>query len=238
MSADPDADGFLARWSRRKAAARAVLPPPAAPAAPAVPVAASAPEPRQPAPASAPLPTDPAALEAERAAVLARLPRLETLGPDSDVRPFMHALVPPPLRSAALARIWVLDPAIRDFEGHARDYAWNWNVPGGVPGGGPAPGADEVAATLRQIFARFDRAETAAADAVDGGVAPVPAPAASPAASPPPRPSVAPPQSDPVAAARAVKAPLPVPAAPAAPAASASPDPAAPPRRHGGAMPV
>jgi hypothetical protein len=143
----------------------------------------------------------------------------------------MQALVPAPLRSAALARIWVLDPAIRDFEGHARDYAWNWNIPGGVPGGGPAPGADEVAATLRQIFARFDREETAAADAAEGGVAPVPASAAIPA--PPLRPAVAPPQQpDPVAAARAAKAPPPAPTAPV------SADPAVPPRRHGGAMPV
>ena len=47
--------------------------------------------------------------------------------------------------------MWTLDPAIRDFVGHARDYAYDWNQPGGVPGSGALESA-EVAALVRQVL--------------------------------------------------------------------------------------
>ena len=38
--------------------------------------------------------------------------------------------------------MWALDPKIRDYVGEARDYAYDWNTPGGVPGSGPVPWQD------------------------------------------------------------------------------------------------
>jgi hypothetical protein len=48
--------------------------------------------------------------------------------------------------------MWSLDAAIRDHVGDARDYAYDWNAPGGVPGAGPMLPTDDVGAMLRQIF--------------------------------------------------------------------------------------
>ena len=100
-------EDFLSRWSRRKTEARR---------APAV-------EPPQ----------------AERVLSeeeLAALPKIDTLQVDTDITPFLRAGVPAALRNAALRKMWLLDPEIRDFVGHARDYDYDWNTPGGVPGSG------------------------------------------------------------------------------------------------------
>jgi hypothetical protein len=157
-------DGFLSRWSRRKQDAARAAPVAARPAessAADIAAARTAEEAR-----AAQAAADAAAREAdevrEREAVLARLPKLEDLRADSDFSGFMHPLVPPPLRSAALARLWILDPAIRTYEDPARDYAWNWNVPGGAPGGGPPPTAEEVESTLKSLFKRFETEERVA----------------------------------------------------------------------------
>jgi hypothetical protein len=82
---------------------------------------------------------------------LAALPRLEDLTPDSDLAPFMRAGIPATLRNAALRRMWALDPAIRDRVGDALDYAYDWNVPGNVPGAGPLLASDDVPTMLRSI---------------------------------------------------------------------------------------
>ncbi len=157
-------DGFLSRWSRRKQDAARAAPAAARPAEPSaadIAAARAAAEAR-----AAQAAADAAAREAdearEREAILARLPKLEDLQADSDFSGFMHPLVPPPLRSAALARLWILDPAIRTYEDPARDYAWNWNVPGGAPGGGPPPTAEEVQSTLKSLFKRFETEERVA----------------------------------------------------------------------------
>lgn len=243
-------DGFLSRWSRLKQeAARPAAPQPA----PAELEAARAETAVREAEAARAAAERVVAEERERDALLAKLPKLEDLRADSDFSQFMHPLVPPPLRSAALARLWSLDAAISSYEDPARDYAWNWNVPGGVPGGGPAPTAEEVQSTLRDIFKRFDSEErvgdptpppavaqagdpaapAAQPEAADPApqqrsadvVAPAPASKASPAETP---------RAQPVASER-------VPAAAADAAASdagAAAPSAVPRRRHGGAMPA
>ena len=53
--------------------------------------------------------------------------------------------------------MWSLDPAIRDYVGEAREYAYDWNVPGGVPGNGPLLPTDDVGAMLGRIFGESDR---------------------------------------------------------------------------------
>lgn len=101
--------GFLARWSRLKRAGQA---PPA------------------------PVPLDVAPAAEAPAFDPSTLPPVETLTIDSDLTAFLRPGVPSSLRSAALRRLWTLDPAIRDYIGPA-DYAWDWNVPDGVPGFSP-----------------------------------------------------------------------------------------------------
>lgn len=120
-------EGFLKRWSRRKRAETA--PPDGAPAeripaaGPAEPARADAPLEPAPPPGAAPAkpedePVDPATL-----------PPLESLGPDSDYTVFLKKGVPEALRTAALRRAWITDPAIRDFPSPAVDYAWDFNAP-------------------------------------------------------------------------------------------------------------
>ncbi len=128
MSGD---EGFLTRWSRRKEAARrsedapvAVNVPAEAPDEIAAPVAeaeaqvAASPE------DDAPIP-------------LEELPPIESIGPETDLTPWLKRNVPPAWRQAALRRLWVSDPGIRDFVGLA-DYDWDWNTPGRQAGQRPA----------------------------------------------------------------------------------------------------
>jgi hypothetical protein len=93
---------------------------------------------------------------------IAALPRIEDLTADSDITAFMRRGVPEALRKAALRRAWLLDPEIRDFAGHARDYAYDWNTPGGAPGHGPLQ-PEEIVAAARRLFG--DPAEAVPAEA-------------------------------------------------------------------------
>lgn len=89
---------------------------------------------------------------------LADLPSLDAFTPDTDLTPFLRSGVPAALRNAALRRMWSLDPSIRDFVSEAREYAYDWNTPGGVPGLGPLLPGDDVKAMLGRLFR--DPAET------------------------------------------------------------------------------
>ena len=134
-------EDFLSRWSRRKRQAERQEPessraqgaetePPRAAAAP---VEAAPPQPAAAAEA---------ALSEEE---IARLPSLDELTADTDITVFLRKGVPERLRNAALRRMWSLDPKIRDFVCEAREYAYDWNTPDGIPGfGGPLPPAEEV----------------------------------------------------------------------------------------------
>ena len=127
---------FLARWSRRKREAARPEPEPAAdppeaavaPEAPEMPVAVLPPE------------------------ELARLPALDALTAETDLTPFLREGVPAILRNAALRRMWSLDPAIRDFVSEAREYAWDWNVPGDVPGSGPLLSGERIEEMVARIM--------------------------------------------------------------------------------------
>ena len=141
-------DGFLARWSRRKIEVRRDEAHPPAP---------------PPGAEDAPVPEDGPAAELTPEAIEA-LPKIEDLTPETDITAFLRKGVPDALRNAALRRMWSLDPAIRDHVGDARDYAYDWNVPGGVPGNGPLLPGDDVEAMLRGMFPE-DGPETATAEA-------------------------------------------------------------------------
>jgi hypothetical protein len=150
-------DGFLSRWSRRKRAVEQAQPAePQPPAVPETPEAVATPEPDQATPELA-------------ADEIAALPSLEDLTAETDLTGFLRQGVPASLRNAALRRMWSLDPAVRDYVGDARDYAWDWNAPGGVPGFGPLAPTDDVYATLDAMFTRPQTtdADLATASAVE-----------------------------------------------------------------------
>jgi hypothetical protein len=129
-----DEKGFLARWSQRKREAGKA-------------------EPQQPAaeqPRAETPPETPA--EAEPPFDLDSLPKLDELTAKTDMTVFFRKGVPESIRNAALRKSWALDPAIRNYVNPALDYAYDWNTPGGVPGGGElAPGTD-IARMVAQVF--------------------------------------------------------------------------------------
>lgn len=218
MSEEPN---FLSRWSRLKREAEA----------------------KQPAPLDTSLPSDAGDPETGLGAVedsqlglpgltaeeLAALPRLEDLTPETDLAPFMRVGVPAGLRNAALRRMWALDPAIRDRVGDALEYAYDWNVPGSVPGSGPLLPVDDVASMLRSIIGMPAEEQVGANQTAEAQTA------------------VAETSAPPVAADSPPQEPLGLDHSPqtevqaSGPATSAKPEPemqaSAPSRRHGGATP-
>jgi len=129
--------GFLARWSQRKRQAEQPEPKPAAasvePGAPSGPVAADDPKP-------------------ESEFDLSSLPKLEDLTGTTDITAFLRKGVPEHLRNEALRKSWALDPAIRNYINPALEYAYDWNTPGGVPGGGELGAGIDVARMVSQIM--------------------------------------------------------------------------------------
>ncbi|GJE46081.1 DUF3306 domain-containing protein [Methylobacterium soli] len=102
---------------------------------------------------------------------IARLPALDDLRVDTDLIQFLRKGVPRLLRNAALRRMWTLDPGIRDYVSEARDYAYDWNMVGGVPGYGPLLPSDDVGAMLKQIVGGLPEARDAAEAPRDRGIA-------------------------------------------------------------------
>lgn len=209
-------EAFLSRWSRRKAAARTA--PPAEPAP-------EAPGPESPTGTLADLPlAEPPLPELD-------LPDIDSLTLASDIRAFMRPGVPAALRSAALRRVWSLDPAIRDFREMA-DYDWDFNTPGAAPGYGPLNATlDELEQMLRRILPPAPAEDEEAPPPGEG-------PAVADARPAPEEPPGEAPAEPPSPVRLAAPAPLPSELPPPAPA----PDPAlavpARPRRHGGAVPA
>jgi hypothetical protein len=80
-----------------------------------------------------------------------KLPPVETITAESDIRAFLQAGVPPELTRAALRRAWASDPKIRDFVGLA-DYDWDFNTPGAIPGFGPLEMSEEVRRQVVQMI--------------------------------------------------------------------------------------
>ena len=83
---------------------------------------------------------------------LSLLPKLEDMTPQTDLTLFFKKGVPEFLRNAALRKMWTLDPAIRDYRSEALDYAYDWNAPGGVPGGGDLPADFDSSDMVARIF--------------------------------------------------------------------------------------
>ena len=121
-----DAEGFLARWSRRKREAAA-----------------------QPEAAEA-TPASDNTKRTSLAAAAADLPPIDSIDAASDITAFLGAGVPLDLTRAALRRAWSTDPAIRDFVGLSEN-AWDFNAPDGVPGFGSL-NPDQIRRLVQEMF--------------------------------------------------------------------------------------
>jgi hypothetical protein len=127
-----DEEPFLTRWSRRKREAEDKTEPENAGSAPAEvrapPGGQGEPDDKE----------DAAPAQPETPPVdLSELPSIESITAETDIRAFLAEGVPSHLTRAALRRVWVADPAIRDFVGLSEN-AWNFTAPETIPGFGPA----------------------------------------------------------------------------------------------------
>lgn len=149
---------FLARWSRLKRGEdKSQLPEVDGRDEPA-----AAPDPEAPA-AEAAVDTEPLDLS--------KLPRLEDLTGQSDIRAFLDPRVPEGLRNEALRRAWRLDPVIDTFIEVAENQ-YDWNTPGGAPGFGPLVAGGDLPQLLAQATGRlFEKPEAPKATAIDAGTA-------------------------------------------------------------------
>ena len=133
------AKNFLQRWSRRKQAVVARTPSGTSPliAGPMIDGANV--------PASAQGEAEPPEFDP------ATLPSIESITAISDIRAFLAPGVPEELTRAALRRVWVSDPTIRDFVGIAENQ-WDFTKPDRVPGFGSLELTPELRSMVAGLF--------------------------------------------------------------------------------------
>jgi hypothetical protein len=141
-----DQENFLSRWSRRKRDTANETEQPDKPAA------TGPDKPSEPGPDATPAVagTTPGAASAPEFD-LSKLPALDSIGANTDIRDFLQPGVPPELKLAALRRAWSADPAIRDYIGPA-DYAWDFTDPKAMPGFGELGPEVDVKKLVAQVF--------------------------------------------------------------------------------------
>lgn len=152
-------ENFVARWSRRKREAAQDADASKAAAAPSPTTKSAHPgeglrQQRDTALAPGDAPQLP-----EAAFDPTKLPPIETITAESDIRPFLAPGVPAELTRAALRRAWAADPKIRDFVGLSEN-SWDFNSPAAIPGFGPLEMTDELRAQLAQMVGRSFAGET------------------------------------------------------------------------------
>jgi Protein of unknown function (DUF3306) len=84
---------------------------------------------------------------------VSKLPPIESITAESDIRAFLAPGVPPELTRAALRRAWAADPKIRDFVGLAEN-AWDFNAPGSIVGFGPLEMTEELRREVARMIGR------------------------------------------------------------------------------------
>ncbi len=161
-----DQEKFLARWSRRKLKPAnekvPVEPPQDAAAVP--PASEDAAKPAVAAPARQGEATPAPEFD------LSKLPSLDSIGADSDIRAFLQAGVPSALKHAALRRAWSADPAIRDYIGPNENF-WEGAGPDGVPGFGDLDPSVDVKKLVAEIFRDAEPIAESRADVTSSAVA-------------------------------------------------------------------
>jgi hypothetical protein len=143
-------ENFIARWSRRKREAAEDAEATKSSAAPEVAAESAHPTEDRREESDAPRARGGTSDRPGSTPDPAKLPPIETITAESDIRAFLAPGVPPELTRAALRRAWAADPKIRDFVGLA-DYDWDFNAPGAMTGFGSLEMTDE----LRQRIARM-----------------------------------------------------------------------------------
>ena len=83
----------------------------------------------------------------------AKLPSIESITAETDIRNFLAPSVPPVLTRAALRRVWTTDLKIRDFVGLA-DYDWDFNAPGSMAGFGALESTDALRRQVADLIGR------------------------------------------------------------------------------------
>ncbi|MGB8400099.1 DUF3306 domain-containing protein [Bradyrhizobium sp.] len=151
-------NGFLARWSQRKQAAKQHA------HEASIAEADAAPE---------------QVAESEPEFDISSLPKLEDITSTTDMTAFLRNNVPERLRNEALRKSWALDPVIRDYVSPALEYAYDWNTPGGVPGSSAIGAGLDVARMVSQIMGG---GETATDPSIPAAAAPAKVPPSGPQA--------------------------------------------------------
>jgi hypothetical protein len=145
---EKSSEGFLERWSRKKAEAEH-----ASTAAPTTPDLTAVARPTEPAPPEQS--EDSAKASAVTASKpefdLSSLPSLDTITAATDIRAFLAPGVPKEIARAALRRAWSSDPAIRNFVGLAEN-AWDFTDPNAMAGFGDLPQGYDVKKLVAQIL--------------------------------------------------------------------------------------
>jgi hypothetical protein len=142
-------EAFLARWSKRKAQARARSDSGELPGE----------TPQEP------VGLQPAGAQDNEADEIAfeDLPPIDSIDASTDLTPWLRKKIPEAWKQAALSRVWATDPAISQFIGISEN-AWDWNVPDGVPGFGPLRATDDVAQLLAQAMGQMPRGVIASSE--------------------------------------------------------------------------
>ena len=79
------------------------------------------------------------------------LPSLDSIVPGSDLTAFFQKHVPEALRTAALRKLWVTDPEIKNFIEMA-DYQWDFNNPDSIPGWSSSVEGVDVKGMLEKVM--------------------------------------------------------------------------------------
>ena len=146
-------ENFIARWSRRKREAAEDAEATKSSAAPDVAAKSAHPIEDQRERSDAPRARSGESEPPEFAPDLAKLPPIETITAETDIRAFLAPGVPPELTRAALRRAWAADPKIRDFIGLSEN-SWDFNAPGAMAGFGPLEMTDDLRRQVARMVGR------------------------------------------------------------------------------------
>src|SRR5499426_2328590 len=143
-------ENFIARWSRRKREAAEDAEATKSSAAPDAAAERAHPSEDQ---SDAALGRSDARRSPEAEFDPTKLPPIETITAETDIRAFLAPGVPPELTRAALRRAWAADPKIRDFIGLSEN-SWDFNAPGAMTGFGSLEMTDELRQQIGRMVGR------------------------------------------------------------------------------------
>jgi hypothetical protein len=146
-------ENFIARWSRRKREAAEDAEATKSSAAPDAAAKSAHPVEDQREGSDAPRARSGASEPPEFALDPTKLPPIETITAETDIRAFLAPGVPPELTRAALRRAWAADPKIRDFIGLSEN-SWDFNAPGAMAGFGSLEMTDELRRQVARMVGR------------------------------------------------------------------------------------